>query len=162
MKKKIFFALVIMGIVLLCMPEFIIVADITTKLLGSALLAVAVVWTFIYGLWKFQIFCDQESARMYEQKIRELAEQNMQIIYPTLEDLSRIAKHFLKLMGYLVIGVFVLIGVWVFASWIWATYPGVIKAIVGCIGAFFAILLIFCAFVPSREKLEQMETTGNC
>ena len=94
--------------------------------------------------------------------MRKLAEQNIRIIVPTLKDLSKFAKDCLKLMGYFVIGVFVLIGVWVFASWIWTTYPGVIKAIAGCVGAFFAILLFFCAFVPSREKLEQMETTGNC
>lgn len=158
--KKIFF-LIVMGAVLCLVPEFAIVADITSAMLGKMLWAATGVGLFFYGLWKFQVCCDRESTRRYEQKIK-LAEQNIRIIVPNLKDWPKFAKYFLKLMGYLVIGVFVLIGVWVFASWIWATYPGVIKAIAGCVGAFFAILLFFCAFVPSREKLEQMETTGNC
>ncbi len=160
--KKIFF-LIVLGAVLCLVPEFAIVAEITSVMLGKMLWAATGVGLLFYGLWKFQVCCDRESTRMYEQKMRKLAEeQNIRIIVPNLKDFSKFAKYFLKLMGYLVIGVFVLIGVWVFASWIWAIYPGVIKAIAGCVGAFFAILLIFCSFLPSREKMEQMETTGNC
>ena len=151
MKKSAFF-LIIVGAVLCLMPEFTIVADLTTKVAGSALLTVVGLAVAVYLLWRFQVCCGEAIHQMREQKEKELAEQNIEIVYPSLRSLMTMMARFLpRLLGAIVIAT----AAYLALSFSWHYILPVLKYAAYAAGVCVAVLLVICAMpVKSDDSCE--------
>lgn len=151
MKKTILF-LIIVGGILFFMPKLLIFADVTTTMLGTMFWAVAGLIVCSVLLYKFQRYCDDAVQQMREQKKRELAEKNVEIIYPTVRVVMKVLAYCLpRLFGACLIG----LGAYLALSFAWYLILPVLKYFAYAACVFFAILLVVCAFTTKSDLIDE-------
>ncbi|MBR1826011.1 MAG: hypothetical protein IJ770_05440 [Alphaproteobacteria bacterium] len=150
MKKAIF--LIILGAVFFVIPEFAIVADITTKLLGVALCGVGLVTVCLMWLYRFQAACDTEVAKMRKAEAKRLLEErNTIVFYPSPAALKAFCKYAVFKLLPRLFGVCVLVlSLYLAVSFAWYYILPVLKYVAYGIGVLAAILLVICA-IPTKN-----------
>lgn len=149
--KKIFLFLIIVGGILFFMPKLLIFADVTTKMLGTMFWAVAGLIACSVLLYKFQRYCDEAVQQMREQKKRELAKKNIEIVYPTVRSVMKVLAYCLpRLFGAILIGV----GAYLALSFAWYLILPVLKYFAYAAGVCFAVLLVVCAMTTKSDLID--------
>ena len=150
--KKVVVFLIIIGGILFLMPQVEIVADVTTKMLGTMLWAVAGFGVGCALLYRFQKFCDRVAHQLYEQKKRELAERNVEIVYPSVRAIGSMLAHFLpRLLGVC----FVALAIYLAISFAWYLILPVLKYAAYAIGTIVLILLLCCVFTTKSDVIDE-------
>lgn len=150
--KKIFAFLIILGGIFFFVPKFVIVADVTSKMFGTMLWAVASLIACGVLLYRFQRFCDAIASQLQERKEQELAERNMEIVYPTVRSILSALAHFLpRLFGVC----FVVLAIYLAISFAWYLILPILKYGMYIAGALVLILLLCCVFTTKSDVIDK-------
>ena len=152
--KKIFIISVILCGILFAVPEFVILG-VASRIIATAAGLIA----SVILLYKFQVSCSAEVHKMREEQEKRLREEeNTVIVGITPRQLWELAKNTLpKVFKAIALGLAVYLAI----SFSWSFIAPVLKYVGYGIGVLVAILLVVCVFTPSREKVEEMEKTGD-
>lgn len=144
--------MLIFGSILLLVPEMFVLGNVSTKMLGHAILAGTVMVGIGFLLYRFQLICDDAAHRMRTQKEQELAEKKIKIIYPTVKS---IAVLLLRCLPRILMFAFMLVFLYFILALLWYIVHPILEYAAYTISMVLVLVLICGAFVSKSDVIDE-------
>lgn len=144
--------MLIFGSILLLVPEMFVLGNISTKMLGHAILTGTILVGIGLFLYRFQLICDDAAHRMRTQKEQELAEKNIKIIYPTVKS---IAVLLLRCLPRILMLCFALVFIYFILVLLWYIVHPILEYAAYTISMVLVLILLCGAFTSKSDVIDR-------